>query len=155
MMRISKFEWVVKKGLVFVSAFFLLSSISTSSFAQNESQEQISVIANPESATSISKRDILFIFTGLISRWPNGVPITVVMLPINDSTTELFCRDILNSYPYQIEAILNKKRIMGEDISRIIVNNNQEMISIVEHTKGAIGYGFTKNQNLILKIINK
>lgn len=94
-------------------------------------------------------------FTGLIPRWPDGTPVTVVMRPIPDEMTQDFSRDILHAYPYQIDSIITRRKLAGEDVRRIFVTTNAEMVLTVQTTKGAIGYGNTDKLDLILKVTDK
>lgn len=118
-------------------------------------QENPSFIASPQYAGSIPRREAVLLFTGMIPRWPDGTPVTVVMRSITDSMTQAFSQETLNMYPYQIEIIITRRKIAGEDVRRIFVNTNAEMILTVQTTKGAIGYGITSNSDLIMRVTNK
>ena len=134
---------------VFFICGMLISSLLSN---QVSAQDKIFVIANNQSSKIMSRRDVLFLFTGLVSRWPDGTPVTVIMLPSSDDITLNFTKNVLNSFPYQIESVINRRKITGEDVHRIIVKNNVEMILTVKQTKGAIGYSTTEIQNLNIKV---
>lgn len=118
-------------------------------------QEAPSVITYAHYTASLTRRELFLLFTGLIPRWPDGTPVIVVMRPNEDEVTQSFCRNTLHVFPYQLESIINRRKIAGDDVRRIIVDTNSEMISTVNHTPGAVGYGTGGISTLTIKVTDQ
>lgn len=134
-------------------ALLITAATNTLLFPIHASAQDLAVIANSRTR-EIARHDIILLFSGLIPRWPDGTQVTVVMLPSGTNETNTFSQDYLGLYPYQLESTIYKRKLSGDDIKRIVVNSNEEMITTVQNTKGAIGYAYTNTSNLILRVAN-
>jgi hypothetical protein len=72
--------------------------------------------------------------------WPDGTPVRVFVLPEHYSLHAVFCRDILNIYPYQLHQSWNRLVYSGTGQAPVEVASEQEMVEKVSKTPGAIGY---------------
>jgi hypothetical protein len=61
----------------------------------------VQIIVNPKEAGTLIDRALLrVIFTMRLRQWPDGTPVRVFVLPDQDDTSALFCREQLGTYPY-------------------------------------------------------
>jgi ABC-type phosphate transport system substrate-binding protein len=72
--------------------------------------------------------------------WPDGTPVRVFVMPEHYSLHAVFCRDILNVYPYQLHQSWNRLVYSGAGQAPMEVASEQEMVEKVSQTPGAIGY---------------
>lgn len=109
------------------------------------SQEwQVKIIANPSvSLTHIDSDQIRRIFTMYQTNWSNAQPIVVFVLPNSHPTHQLFSREILGLFPYQLDRIWNKLVYSGLGEGPIRLTNEAEMIKKIQQQPGAIGYLLT------------
>jgi ABC-type phosphate transport system substrate-binding protein len=140
---------VFKKHIILLTLLIITLSLPIRTSAQ-----ELAVIANARTR-EIARHDIILMFSGLIPRWSDGTPVTVIMLPAGTNQTDNFSQFFLGLYPYQLESAIYKRKLSGDDIKRIFVNSNEEMITTVQSIKGAIGYAYTSNSNMILKVIDQ
>ncbi len=74
------------------------------------------------------------------TRWPDGQPIVVFVLPDNHPVHERFAKDTLGIYPYRLRQIWDRLSYSGMAGAPIEVRNETEMRTRVRSTPGAIGY---------------
>lgn len=111
---------------------FLLSTTSV--------KAQVAVIANksvPED--TIKKTEVLDFYTGDIKKWSNNMPVVVFDLKSKDETREMFY-DFLGKSSSRMKSIWLKKMLSGEGDPPESLATEQEMLSKVSNTPGAIGF---------------
>lgn len=74
------------------------------------------------------------------TKWLNGIPIVVFVLPSKHPQHQLFCKETLHLFPYQLDRIWDKLTFSGLGVAPIEVNNQDELILAVSSTVGAIGF---------------
>lgn len=79
--------------------------------------------------------------------WPGDVPVRVFVLPEQHALHAVFCREILNIYPYQLRIFWNRLVYSGTGQAPTEVATEQEMLARVASTPGAIGYVNKVNSN--------
>jgi ABC-type phosphate transport system substrate-binding protein len=100
------------------------------SLAEVQSQpSHIQLISHPSVNTAtLDKDQVRRIFTMYQTNWSDSQPIVVYVLSQKNSTHQLFSRQILGLFPYQLERIWNKLVYSGLGEGPIKVNNEQEML---------------------------
>lgn len=73
-------------------------------------------------------------------QWPDGTAVRVFVLPEQQMLHIGFCREILNIYPYQLRQSWNRLVYSGTGQAPVEVATEEEMLSMVATTPGAIGY---------------
>lgn len=107
-------------------------------------EKNIRIIANQ--SVDIDRLDndqVKRIFTMYQTNWPNAQPIVVFVLANQNGTHQLFSREILGVFPYQLERIWNKLIFSGLGEGPIRVQTESEMLAKVKQQPGAIGYVMT------------
>lgn len=98
------------------------------------------VIANPQVSTSVlNKKDIANIFLGRKTIWDDRTKI-VVFLQKDSDIHQTFLNEYIDKSPRQFSQHWKKMIFTGKASALRVLDSNQEMIKIVEQTKGAIGY---------------
>jgi ABC-type phosphate transport system substrate-binding protein len=116
-------------------------------------QAQVSVITHKSvPVTSLDKEDLLEVFTGEIQFWDNKVPIVLVDMKPNNETKEIFYT-FLGKSPSRMKAIWLKRMLSGEGDPPIATESEEEMISRVSSTPGAIGFVSRSLVNDSVKVV--
>lgn len=89
---------------------------------------------------TLSRSDILQIFTGNRQYWPDGSKITLFMLNSDSALHQRFSREHLRMFPYQLDRLWNQMTYSGQGEPPRKVDNEMELIKAVMNTPGAIGY---------------
>lgn len=87
--------------------------------------------------TAIQLRQI---FTARQSIWPDGQPIQVFVFESDNQSHQLFCKNVLRVFPYQIERTWNKLTYSGLGERPLALKDKQTMLDMIKRTPGAIGY---------------
>jgi hypothetical protein len=75
-----------------------------------------------------------------MTRWPDGRPVQVFVLPDGNPTHVALCKEELNIYPYQLRQSWDRMVFSGLAQAPLEVATEEEMISRVATTPGALGY---------------
>lgn len=89
---------------------------------------------------SLSQAQSRGIFTGRISRWEDGSPIRVFVIPETFALHQEFAKQLLDLYPYQLRVAWNRIMYTGIGQGPVMVASEAEMLRQVAETPGAIGY---------------
>ncbi len=103
-------------------------------------EAQIAVIANksvPES--SVSKTELLDLYSGDIKWWDNGDPVIIFDLKNNDDIKSDFY-SFIGKTPSRMKTIWMKKMLSGEGDPPDALQSEKEMLDNVANTEGAIGF---------------
>lgn len=87
-----------------------------------------------------SQEQLREIFFARQSKWPDGTPIRVFVLPDDHPLHIRFAKEILSVYPYQLRSAWDRMLFAGTGVPPTVVDNIEEMRRRVEETRGAIGY---------------
>jgi len=116
---------------------------------------QITIIAHPEvdhGAINISK--LKSIFSMRYRQWPSGNTIKVYVLKDNNPTHILFTKKILQTYPYNLRRIWDRRVYSGTGTAPIVLNSPAEMLLAVANNKNSIGYLPESQINDRVKVLN-
>ncbi len=87
-------------------------------------------------------------------KWPDGTPIRVFVLPDDNAAHGAFCKERLNLFPYQLRQSWDRLVYSGIAQAPSEVSSEEELMSKVAATPGAIGYVRKVKNNDPVKIIN-
>jgi ABC-type phosphate transport system substrate-binding protein len=91
-------------------------------------------------ATSLTRTELRDIFFARQTKWPNGDPIRVFVLPDRHPLHIRFSKEALGVYPYQLRSTWDRILYSGTGVPPTVVNNPQEVRERVDETPGGIGY---------------
>jgi len=74
------------------------------------------------------------------TKWPNGTPVRVFVLPDRHALHIRFTKEVLGVYPYQLRSTWDRMVFSGTGVPPTVVQGADEMRSRVEATPGGIGY---------------
>lgn len=101
----------------------------------------VELVAHAEVTESrLTTSQLRAIFSMRQTRWSDGQPIQVFVLPSDDPHHASFTRQFLKMFPYQLDAIWNRQRYSGIGSTPVIVNSATELQQLLLQTPGAIGY---------------
>lgn len=87
-------------------------------------------------------------------KWQDGTPIRVFVLPDDHPTHGAVCKERLNLFPYQLRQSWDRLVYSGIAQAPSEVSSEEELMSRVAATPGAIGYVRKVKNNDPVKIIN-
>lgn len=85
----------------------------------------------------LNKVKLLFIGKSQII---NGVLLYPVMLPPDNPVNDIFVKNLMGIYPYQLQKILDRTIFSGDGKKPISVTSQQEMADYIVSNPGAVGY---------------
>ncbi|MGH2357640.1 MAG: hypothetical protein ACRDGJ_06455 [Candidatus Limnocylindria bacterium] len=91
-------------------------------------------------ATPLTRTELRDIFFVRHTKWPNGDPIRVFVLPDRHPLHVRFSKEVLGVYPYQLRSTWDRILYSGTGVPPTVVNTPQEVRERVDETPGAIGY---------------
>jgi ABC-type phosphate transport system substrate-binding protein len=91
-------------------------------------------------ATSLTRTELRDIFFARQTKWPNGDPIRVFVLPDRHPLHIRFSKEVLGVYPYQLRSTWDRILYSGTGVPPTVVNTPQEVRERVDETPGGIGY---------------
>ena len=89
---------------------------------------------------AISKKQLKDLYMLRRSSWDDGEVAVIVALPDQHATHKEFAKSVLGVFPYKLRRVWDKAIFAGLSRAPIIVKTEQELISVVAKTRGAIGY---------------
>jgi hypothetical protein len=97
-------------------------------------------ISQERASTDLSQEQLREIFFVRRSKWRDGTPIRVFVLPDDHPLHIRFAKEILGVYPYQLRSAWDRMLFAGTGVPPTVVNGLEDMRRRVEETRGAIGY---------------
>lgn len=114
----------------------------------------VDVIANRAvPGSSLAQASARAYFGMRLNKWPDGRPIQVFVLPDGHPAHAALCKEQLNLYPYQLRQSWDRLVYSGMAQAPIEVLTEDEMISRVATTPGALGYVRRVKPNEPIKIL--
>lgn len=118
----------------------------------------VEVVANASIAESrLPRATVRAIFMGSITRWSNGRPIVVFVLPSDHPATKSFAWDVLNVTPYAFEEKISSMVATRDGNPPRTMSTEIEMLRSVASTPNSIGYLSTmivmNNANSSLRVL--
>lgn len=117
--------------------------------------QAVEIVANRSvDVNSLSLASARAIFGMRQVKWPDGTPIRVFVLPDDNTTHGAFCKERLNLFPYQLRQSWDRLVYSGIAQAPSAVSSEEELMSKVAATPGAIGYVRKVKNNDPVKIVN-
>jgi len=88
----------------------------------------------------LSRNALGAIFGMRLRKWNDGSPIRVFVLPDDNPIHISFSKYVLKVFPYQLRSAWDRLVFSGTGEEPIKVKSEQQMLTIVGSTPGAIGY---------------
>lgn len=88
----------------------------------------------------LTREDLREIFFGRRTRWPDGTPLRVYVLPDQNPIHIRFAKEILGVYPYQLRSAWDRMVYSGTGVPPRTVESLEEMQKRLSQTPGSIGY---------------
>lgn len=98
------------------------------------------VVNRGVAGTSLAQASARALFGMRLTKWPDGRPVRVFVLPDGHPVHVALCKEELNLYPYQLRQAWDRLVYSGMAQAPIEVATEEEMISRVATTPGALGY---------------
>lgn len=95
-------------------------------------------LVNPSG--QFDREELREIFFGRRTRWKDGSPVHVYVLPDNHPAHIRFAKEILGIYPYQLRSAWDRMIFSGTGTPPVVVDSLKQMQAQVNQTPGAIGY---------------
>jgi ABC-type phosphate transport system substrate-binding protein len=106
-----------------------------------QANRQYQVVAHPDVIEQdLSVNLLRAIFSMRLRTWPDGKAIKVFVLEDNDALHHVFSKEKLNVFPYQLRLAWDRLVFSGTGQAPINVDSQEEMLSKIASTPGAIGY---------------
>lgn len=119
---------------------FVLTTILVALCYATATPAEVAVIANKSVPTdTISQREVLDIYTGEIRQWKNGEPIVAHDMTEEGEVRETFY-EFLGRKSSRVKSIWVKNLLMGEGSPPESAKTEQEVLTMVAKTPGAIGF---------------
>ena len=111
------------------------------------------VVHSSVSETQLTTAQLRAIFSMRQTRWADGQAIQVLVLPSETTQHNLFTRNYLKMFPYQLDAIWHRQRFSGIGGTPVQYATVQELQAALERTPGAIGYLPQGSHSAELKVV--
>lgn len=111
-------------------------------------ENQYEIVANSGVSEKIlTVNSLRSIFSMRLKTWPDGTKIRVFVLSDEDELHQIFSKEKLNVFPYQLRSTWDRLVFSGTGQAPTKVNSNEEMLAKIASTPGAIGYLWKANIN--------
>ena len=104
--------------------------------------------------TSLTLTSARALFGMRLTRWPDGRPVQLFVLPDGNPVHGALCKEDLNIYPYQLRQSWDRMVYSGMAQAPMEVATEEEMLSRVATTPGALGYVRKVKTNDPVKVLN-
>jgi len=129
----------LRKALLLVAFLGLPGAFITAPLAATV-DEVVVIVPADSSIEFLSKTGLRAIF-GMRSRtWPQGGAIKVFVLEDDDPVHNLFTKQILQTFPFNLRRIWDRRVYSGTGQSPSVVKTEQEMRDRISMTANSIGY---------------
>lgn len=122
------------KSILCSVLFFLVVS-------ESHASEHYKVIISPDVKQEAVTANVLrAIFSMRLKTWSDGKLIRVYVLPDDHELHQIFSKETLNVFPYQLRATWDRLVFSGTGQAPTTVSSNEEMLQKIASTPGSIGY---------------
>lgn len=106
------------------------------------------MVAHPSISQHHTSRNFARTIFGMrAQQWPDGSSIRVFVLPDNHQLHAAFSKEVLNLFPHQLRTAWDRQVYSGTGQAPSEVRSEEEMMSRIASTPGAIGYVSRNNVN--------
>lgn len=108
---------------------------------KTHASEHYKVIVHPDvGLESVTANVLRAIFSMRMKTWPDGKLIRVYVLPDDNELHQMFSKETLNVFPYQLRSTWDRLVFSGTGQAPTTVSSNEEMLQKIASTPGSIGY---------------
>ena len=100
---------------------------------------QFTVVVNASRPATLKRRQVAELFLRPASRWPDGTPVAVVDLSVNDLTRAAFSKGVLEQTTASVVHHW-QQQMLGGRVVPPLVKSQDGALAFVATTPGAIGY---------------
>ena len=119
----------------------LLVPIATANESSDAQAQSLVVIVNPSvTETHISRNMLRAIYSMRLHSWSERLPTRVFVLTDRSEVHQDFCEQKLEIFPHQLQQAWDRLVYSGTGQAPISLSSEEEMLSRIESTPGAIGY---------------
>lgn len=90
--------------------------------------------------SQFTREELREIFFERRTRWPDGNPLRVYVLPDQHPIHIRFSKEVLGVYPYQLRSAWDRMVYSGTGTPPVVVESLEQMQEQIRQTPGAIGY---------------
>lgn len=124
-------------GIKAILCFVLFSLV----VSESDASEHYEVIISPDVKQEAVTANVLrAIFSMRLKTWSDGKLIRVYVLPDDHELHQIFSKETLNVFPYQLRATWDRLVFSGTGQAPTTVSSNEEMLQKIASTPGSIGY---------------
>lgn len=98
-----------------------------------------SVVVNASRPATMKRRQVADLFLKPAPRWPDGTPVTVVDLSVNDVTRAAFSKGVLEQTTASVVHHWQRQMLTGRIVPPL-VKSEEALLAVVAATPGGIGY---------------
>ncbi len=98
-----------------------------------------SVVVNASRPATLKRRQVADLFLKPAPRWPDGTPVTVVDLSVNDVTRAAFSKGVLEQTTASVVHHWQRQMLTGRIVPPL-VKSEEALLAVVAATPGGIGY---------------
>jgi len=147
-------KWPLQKTSRIAQHLSIVLSIMLFYSSASQAQDDIVVIAHHNvKAQDLSTSKVKSIFGMRTRTWSDGLAIKVFVLADSNPMHIGFSKGILNTYPYNLRRIWDRRVYSGTGLAPETVNNEKEMLALIATTPNAIGYVYASNVDINVKIL--
>lgn len=135
----------MKRAVFFLKLITGIFSLSTAiSHDLHASDYSLLIIANKQITAnlteSISLDDVVALYAMKRKLLNNGERATLLTHPLDSDASILFCKHLLDSFPYQVKRKWDVAVFSGRAIRPVTLETNQAMLTYISENENAIGY---------------
>lgn len=147
-------KWPLRRTSRLAQHLGIVLSIMLLYSSASQAQNDIVVIAHHNvEAQDLSTSKLKSIFGMRTRTWSDGQAIKVFVLADSNPMHIGFSKIILNTYPYNLRRIWDRRVYSGTGLAPKTVNNEKEMLALIATTPNAIGYIYAGNVDINVKIL--
>jgi len=119
--------------------YFVLTIVCIAFWLDSASSQVVVVAHKSVPVDSLSKSELLNLYTGETSVWDDGEPVVIFDLKEKGSTRKTFY-DFLGMASSRIKSIWLKRMLSGESDPPVALKSEDEVLQKISSTTGAIGF---------------
>ena len=119
----------------------LLIAVLALASVQLASAKDVALVSNKSNDTqTISLPDLIKVCKGQTNRWPDGKPVTFIMLEPSSPEMKVVLQKLYDSTPEQVKVLINTANHgRANHPAIIVVNSDEALVQKVESMPGAVG----------------
>lgn len=135
----------MKRAVFFLKLIIGIFSLSTAvSVDLHASSNSLLVVANKQMSANLSESitldDVVALYAMKRKLLGNGERATLLTQPLDSEATILFCKHLLDSFPYQVKRKWDVAVFSGRAIRPTTLETNQAVLTYVSENENAIGF---------------